>query len=126
MSIEQNTIVSIDHYRNEIIQLLQKPVSIPSNAGDEGALARFLLEASKKIRLLCTVVLPLGDVNGVLGSGKSDGYFLLNTHLDEAEPGDVPEPYSGAILDGSQFGGIDDPKDVRCMRWRIRLRQPRT
>jgi acetylornithine deacetylase/succinyl-diaminopimelate desuccinylase-like protein len=107
MSIEQKIVASIDHRRNEIIQLLQKLVSIPSNAGDEGALARFLLEAFQRIGL-CTVINPLGDVNGVLGYDKGDGYFLLNTHLDQAEPGDMPDPYSGAILDGSKFGDVGE------------------
>lgn len=103
MSIEQRIITSIDRRRNEIIQLVQKLVSIPSNAGDEGELAEFLLEAFEKIGLQSTIN-PLGDVNGVLGIEKGDSYFLLNTHLDQAEPGDMPNPYSGAILDGAKFG----------------------
>ena len=46
----------------------------------------------------------LGDVTGILKGRKEDPIFLLNTHLDHAEPGDMPDPYSGKIMDGGEFG----------------------
>ena len=102
MSNDQEIIQAIDNQHTEIIQLLQKLVSIPSNAGDEGELAEFLLGEFERIGMRASIN-PLGDVNGVLGEPGGDGYFLLNTHLDQAEPGEMPEPFSGALMDGSKF-----------------------
>lgn len=47
------------------------------------------------------------ELNNVVGRIKGDGTgasLLLMGHIDHAEPGTMPEPYSGKIIDGSRFG----------------------
>ena len=94
---------TIDSNREKIIQLLQEMVRIPSPTYHEGELARFV-ERQLKMLGMKTWIDPLGDVTGTL-KGKEDlPFFLLNTHLDQAEPGDMENPFSGEVMDGGRFG----------------------
>jgi putative selenium metabolism hydrolase len=93
----------IDGKADGLIALLQEMVQIPSPTCHEGELA---VCVEKKLNALgmVTSIDPLGDVTGVLKGREDSPVFLLNTHLDQAEPGDMPDPFSGAILDGATFG----------------------
>jgi putative selenium metabolism hydrolase len=93
----------IDSKREEIIELLQKMVRIPSPTFHEGQLAEFVKNTLLDLGMDVSID-PLGDVTGVLKGRNEKPLFLLNTHLDHAEPGDMPDPYSGAIMDGERFG----------------------
>ena len=93
MDLDHKILSSIERQRQEIIELVQKLVSIPSNAGDEGELAKFIVNKFEKIGLQAYIS-PLGDVNGAIGPDIEGEYFLLNTHLDQAEPGEMADPYS--------------------------------
>ena len=91
----------IESRREAIIALLQQFVRIPSPTGSEGALAAFLHDRLQQIGL-DTFTNPLGDVTGVSKGARP--VFLLNTHLDQAEAGDMLDAFAGVILDGEPFG----------------------
>ena len=100
----------IDHIINyininkkELIELLQEMVRIPSTTYNEGQIAEFVKKELTDIGM-DTYTDLLGDVTGILKGQKEDPVFLLNTHLDHAEPGDMTDPYSGKIMDGGEFG----------------------
>ncbi len=93
----------VDERREQTIELLQAMVRIPSPSFQEGQLAAFVEETFNKMGL-STFTNALGDVTGVVRSPLEDRTLLLNTHLDQAEPGDMDEPYSGKIMDGETFG----------------------
>jgi succinyl-diaminopimelate desuccinylase len=94
----------IDDKQGEIIHLLQKMIQIPSPTYQEGDLAAFLDEQLRSIGLE-TFTNPLGDVTGIYrGSSADNSLFMLNTHLDQAEAGDMEDAFSGRVMDGSEFG----------------------
>jgi putative selenium metabolism hydrolase len=93
----------IDSNREEVIRLMQEMVRIPSPTFHEGELAQFV-EGQLKTLGMKTWTDPLGDVTGVLKGQEDSPLFLLNTHLDQAEPGDMENPFSGEVLDGKRFG----------------------
>jgi putative selenium metabolism hydrolase len=53
---------------------------------------------------MSTSIDSLGDMTGFVRGQGDQPFFLLNTHLDQAEPGDMTDPYSGEIMDGARFG----------------------
>jgi putative selenium metabolism hydrolase len=93
----------IDGHRDAVIGLLQQMVRIPSPTFYEGELADFTERELKAIGMT-TSIDSLGDVTGFIRGTEDERFFLLNTHLDQAEPGDMPDPFSGKIMDGSAFG----------------------
>jgi putative selenium metabolism hydrolase len=93
----------IDSNREAIVRLLQEMVRIPSPTYHEGNFAKFV-ERNLKDLGMKTSVDPLGDVTGVMEGKGTTPVFLLNSHLDQAEPGDMPNPYSGEMMDGARFG----------------------
>jgi putative selenium metabolism hydrolase len=93
----------IDRHRDAVIGLLQQMVRIPSPTYCEEELARFVERELKAIGMT-TSIDSLGDVTGFIRGKEDERFFLLNTHLDQAEPGDMPDPYSGKVMDGSPFG----------------------
>lgn len=88
----------------EITKLLQQFIQIPSPTYQEGEYARFV--AKKLAAMNMDVELnSLGDVTGFSkGNYSKEGLLILNTHLDQAEAGEMPDAYLGKIMDGSQFG----------------------
>ena len=95
---------SIDERQGEIIQSLQKMIQIPSPTYQEGKLAAFLEEQLQSIGME-TFTNRIGDVTGIhKGSSDDESLFVLNTHLDQADAGDMEDAFSGKILDGSVFG----------------------
>jgi putative selenium metabolism hydrolase len=95
--------VNIEQKRETLIEILQQMVQIPSPTSDEGRLARYVENALTKLGM-SVFVNEIGDVTGIIQVQESAPLFLLNTHLDQAEPGDMEDPYSGSIMDGIQFG----------------------
>lgn len=93
----------IDRKRDALVKLLQQMVRIPSPTFHEGRFAQFVEETLSQLGM-DVFVNDLGDVTGTIGNPNTDPIFLLNTHLDHAEPGDMPDPYSGEIIDGSLYG----------------------
>jgi putative selenium metabolism hydrolase len=101
--MENRIFDSIELNREAIVRLLQEMVRIPSPTFHEEELAHFI-ERQLKMLGMKTWIDPLGDVTGILQGREDLPFFLLNTHLDQAEPGDMEDPYSGEIMSGERFG----------------------
>ena len=95
--------LNINNKRSALIEILQQMVHIPSPTFDEGQLARYVEDALSKLGMH-VFLNEIGDVTGMIQVAENSPLFLLNTHLDQAEPGDMQDPYSGTILDGARFG----------------------
>jgi succinyl-diaminopimelate desuccinylase len=98
----------IDRNQDSTIHLLQQFIRIPSPTYQEGMLAEFVKDKLEAIGLT-TYINPLGDVTGVFnGASREAALFVLNTHLDQADAGDMEDPFSGKIIGGSKFGVTGD------------------
>jgi putative selenium metabolism hydrolase len=101
--MENRIFDAIELKRDAIVRLLQEMVRIPSPTYREGELAQYV-ERQLKVLGMKTWIDPLGDVTGTLKGKEEFPFFLLNTHLDQAEPGDMENPFSGEMMDGKRFG----------------------
>jgi succinyl-diaminopimelate desuccinylase len=94
----------VEKHRNEAIQLLQEFIRVPSPSGHEKACGEKVAEAMRVAGFDTARVDALGDAMGVIkgtGGGRS---LLMNGHIDHVPPGDMAEPYSGKLMDGTPFG----------------------
>ena len=94
----------VDENRDDCIKFFQECIAIPSPSYEEKAMAEFLVDRMKEYGYSDAFVDGTHDALGVLkgkGGGRS---FLLNGHIDHVPVGDMPEPYSGKIMDGVSFG----------------------
>lgn len=94
----------VEKHKDNAIQFLQNMISIPSPSGQEENLSKFLIE---KMHSLHYDSVKLDRLNNVMATikGSGDGRdILLNGHLDHVPPGEMLDPYSGRVLDGSVFG----------------------
>jgi len=87
----------------ELIALTQEMVRTPSPTYEEGPLAELLVRELKG-RLNEVWVDDAGNVLGILDGGRPGPTVLFNGHMDHVDPGDMPDPYSGALMDGARFG----------------------
>jgi len=88
----------------DIVNFTQRLVQTPSESGQEKAVAQVI---AREMKRLAFDEVQVDALNNVIGRLKGDGTgpsLLLNGHIDHAEPGAMPEPYSGKIMDGSRFG----------------------
>lgn len=108
----------LETQKSEMISLLQKIVSLPSEAGgrdNEKILADFLHEKLEKLGIR-SYVYGEGEsvvVNGSFGIGQKG--LLFDCPLDTAEVGDRTKwdfpPFGGVIKDGKMYGrGVADSK----------------
>ena len=91
-------------HRSEAIQLLQEFIRVPSPSGHEKACGERVGEAMRVAGFDAAKVDALGDAMGVLkgmGGGRS---LLMNGHIDHVPPGEMVDPYSARLMDGSAFG----------------------
>jgi acetylornithine deacetylase/succinyl-diaminopimelate desuccinylase-like protein len=93
----------MDAKQERIIQSAQEMVRIPSPTHHEGQLAEHLEQIFSDLGLQ-TSINAVGDVIGIAPGAADAPLFLINTHLDQAGPGDMPDPYSGEVVDGERFG----------------------
>ena len=94
----------VKDHRNEAIQLLQEFIRVPSPSGHEKACGEKVAEAMRVSRFDTAKVDALGDAMGTIkgtGGGRS---LLMNGHIDHVPVGDMMDPYSAKLMDGSQFG----------------------
>ena len=98
----------VDQNRENCIEFFQQIIAIPSPSYEEKAVAEFLVEKMKGFGYDEAYVDELSDAMGVIkgkGGGRS---FLFNGHIDHVPVGDMPEPYSGKIMDGEIFGDNEE------------------
>lgn len=103
---------------DEIVNLLQQLVKIPSPTGEEKNLAEYIYEVLKSWGLKTEIfdVFPnRPDVVGFLEGLEGKPTLILNGHLDHVPPGNLEDwsfnPYDGKIVDGKLYGrGAADMK----------------
>lgn len=87
----------------DVVELTQELVKIPSTTGNENHLAAFLKENIKSF--FDTVKIDsMGNIEGKLFFSKERPTVLFNGHMDTIDSGEMKEPFSGKIMDGSEFG----------------------
>lgn len=100
-------------HKDEMIEFLQKIVSIKSITGDEEEVAKAVKEKMEQLGYDKILTSSLGDIIGVLGDGEKG--VLFDSHMDTVEVPDESEwkfpPFSGHIEDGRIYGrGTSDMK----------------
>jgi succinyl-diaminopimelate desuccinylase len=87
-----------------MIAACQELVRIPSLSGEEAAAGAAL---AAQMRALAFDRVDIDDKRNVIGwlDGEDDGPTLLvNGHLDHVHPGDMVDPYAGALVDATRWG----------------------
>jgi len=91
-------------HRDESLSLLGELIRIPSLSRQEMACGERVAEAMHASGFDSVMVDPLGDAMGTIKGSGGGRSLLLNGHIDHVPPGDMPDPYSGKVMDGSAFG----------------------
>jgi len=94
----------VEKNREESIIFLQKLIQTPSPSLQEREAAELVAE---KMRASGFNTVRVDDVSDAMGTinGSGDGRsLLLNGHIDHVPVGDMVDPYSGRVMDGSAFG----------------------
>lgn len=99
------------------LSFLQRLIQTPSLPGEEGAIARVVLDEMRALGYDEISQDEAGNVIGLIrGRGEAPA-VMLNTHLDHVDPGDPTtwpahgQPFSGALHEGKVWGrGASDIK----------------
>jgi acetylornithine deacetylase/succinyl-diaminopimelate desuccinylase family protein len=94
----------VKNHRNEAIQLLQEFIRVPSPSGHEKACGEKVADSMRVAGFDLVKVDILGDAMGVLKGTGGGHSLLMNGHLDHVPVGDMVDPYSAKLMDGSPFG----------------------
>jgi len=94
----------IEQSRPELVRLTQEFVRTESLSGQEGKFAALIASRMKSLGFNEVRTDKVGNVLGSIGGTSNEGALLFNGHMDHVPPGDMPEPYSAEIKDGSPFG----------------------
>ena len=98
----------VDENRDQCVELLREIISIPSPSGEEKKVAELL---AAKMREYGYTVAAVDGLSNALGTIKGSGggrSLLLNGHIDHVPVGQMTDPYSGRVMDGSVFGEEGD------------------
>jgi succinyl-diaminopimelate desuccinylase len=99
----------VNDNQEKCIKFLQEIIQIPSPSYEEKRLAEFLSLRMRDYGFEKVKTDSLGNVMGII-KGKGDGRsFLLNGHIDHVPVGDMVDPFSGKIMNGSE---LDDHGEV--------------
>lgn len=116
---EEKVLGLVDAYKNDVVDLMQKLVQIPSYSGEETAMGEFLVEEIKKFGLKdAQIVQELSGRPNVYAhySGKTGKSSLtVYGHYDTVPSGDIMKwtygPFSGQIVENRIYGrGVSDHK----------------
>lgn len=94
----------VEENREYAISFLQRLIQTPSPSGEEGEAAKVTAEEMKASGFDEVTVDRLDDVMGTIKGAGTGRSILLNGHLDHVPPGEMDEPYSARLMDGSAFG----------------------
>jgi acetylornithine deacetylase/succinyl-diaminopimelate desuccinylase-like protein len=95
---------TVEQNREEYIKFLQELVRIPSLSGEESKVAEYIAEKMMSYGYDIVKVDSLSDVMASIRGSGGGRSILFNGHLDHVPVGDMAEPYSGKIMNGSEFG----------------------
>jgi putative selenium metabolism hydrolase len=94
----------VEKRRGEAVSFLQEMIMTPSPSGQEAEVAEMTVE---RMRSIGFDLVRLDGLNNIMATikGTSGGRSLLfNGHLDHVPVGDMIDPYSGRLMDGTPFG----------------------
>ena len=95
---------TVEENREYAISFLRRLIQTPSPSGEEGEAAKVTAEEMKASGFDEVTVDRLDDVMGTIKGAGTGRSILLNGHLDHVPPGEMDEPYSARLMDGSAFG----------------------
>ncbi len=103
--------------KSAALLFLQRLIQTPSLSGEEGAIARLVLEEMQTLGYDEVWMDEAGNVIGLIRGRGEAPPVMFNTHMDHVDPGDpaawppYARPYSGALHDGKVWGrGSSDIK----------------
>ncbi len=103
-NLESRISAEVERRRSELVRFTQDMVRMESLSGQEKELAALISERMKDLGYDYVEIDETGNVVGVVGGRIAQGALMFNGHMDHVPPGDMPDPYSGEIKDGSVFG----------------------
>ena len=95
---------TVEENREYAISFLQRLIQTPSPSGEEGEASMVTVEEMRASGFDVVTVDRLGDAMGTIKGAGTGRSILLNGHLDHVPPGEMDEPYSARLMDGSAFG----------------------
>ncbi|MCF8127634.1 MAG: M20/M25/M40 family metallo-hydrolase [Deltaproteobacteria bacterium] len=87
-----------------LMAFTQKLIRTPSLSLQEKDAANLVAEKMHEIGFDAVEIDPIHNVTGTLYGDDPEPELIFNGHLDHVPPGDMPDPYSGKIADGSKYG----------------------
>ncbi|OGD53340.1 hypothetical protein A3K81_04535 [Candidatus Bathyarchaeota archaeon RBG_13_60_20] len=94
----------IEAHRDECVALLQEIIQIPSPSGEEQRVAECLAARMRGYGFTTAIADGAGNALGTIRGAGGGRSLLLNGHIDHVPVGQMPDPYSGRVVDGSAFG----------------------
>jgi putative selenium metabolism hydrolase len=98
----------VDENSDQCVELLREIISIPSPSGEERNVAEFLAAKMREYGYTTAAVDGLRNALGTIKGSGGGRSLLLNGHIDHVPVGQMPDPYSGRVMDGSVFGEDGD------------------
>ena len=95
---------TIEENREYAISFLRRLIQTPSPSGEEGEASMVTVEEMRASGFDEVTVDRLGDAMGTIKGAGTGRSILLNGHLDHVPPGEMDDPYSAKLMDGSAFG----------------------
>ena len=87
-----------------LVSFTKRLIQTPSLSMQEEEVATLVAEKMRDIGFDEVHLDPIHNVTGTLYGDDPDPELIFNGHMDHVPPGDMPEPYSGKIADGSKYG----------------------
>ena len=87
-----------------LISFAQEMIRTPSLSMEEEQAARLVAKRMEQIGFDEVAIDPIYNVVGYLYGDNPAPELIFNGHIDHVPPGEMPEPYSGKIADGSKYG----------------------
>jgi len=89
--------------REALIGFTQNLIQAPSLSMQEEDAAKLVAKKMQEIGFDEVVIDPIYNVVGHIYGDDPEPELIFNGHIDHVPPGDMPEPYSGEIADGSKY-----------------------
>jgi succinyl-diaminopimelate desuccinylase len=99
---EQSNTLQIDEHG--LTDLTQQMIRTPSVSLEEEEVARLLAQRMEEIGFQDVGVDRLFNVVGYIYGDRREPELLFNGHIDHVPASDVPNPYSGDVVDGKKYG----------------------
>lgn len=90
--------------RKGLIGFTQSLIQTPSLSMQEENAARLVAKKMEEIGFDEVLIDSIHNVVGYIYGDDPEPELIFNGHLDHVPPGEMPEPYSGKIADGSRYG----------------------